>query len=700
MKITATLAIISLASSHRRGGGFANARLLAPNIEPLNPVIDFSDLAIKWVEQSERGPTISGHFMVHVNSALFDAYAAFEDGTTGVFTELAGLVQSALTPDLTVHAQLYAMADAAYDVITTLGQTLLNQKYLEIDNFENCTERLPILLGEAEALRDKVINEVNLVGDALTIAQSVSAAVSLAVLTRVTQDGSNYQNDFKDTTGYAVRPWCLPVPSLDDGIKDYDFLDGSYTFNTYNAVKANQVSNYGFATVHKRVKAGSIRLTETYQSLTEHGIFPPAKDGGQQFPLTAHWGGVSPLSLSSSSELRTPVFGPYGADGKLNDQWVEEAREVVNVACKQQDKVCPRCRAESEYWELGDEFPYPPGWWVLRATEIAREKGMGVKESLQVILGVSITVFDAGIASWEMKFFYDTVRPVTAINELFEGSKVCDWRGNQTAFIDDRDHWRPYQLRRNTVPPFPDIPSGHSAFSTSSSVVLRNLLGTNVFDYTTEPFKSRFDLVDGFDGDPDTGNELTVLNWKTFSQAADAAGYSRIYGGIHMMQGNILGLEMGARVGHSTLAYLRHLFGDENLGQDPVGDIFNNIIFGTGGDDAHLVAPCVQDSSVEVYGFYGDDGKEEILEFDDPGNCGPVSLFGGDGADTFRIGAKVTIQDYETQDSIVLLQEYDVITTSVTDSVTTVFIGGAAVLDVDGVWATNATNQLNIVFED
>ena len=67
--------------------GFANAdRNLqgTNNWRSLNPVIEFSDLVIRWVRESERGPTISGHFMVHVNVALFNAWAAFEDGTTGV----------------------------------------------------------------------------------------------------------------------------------------------------------------------------------------------------------------------------------------------------------------------------------------------------------------------------------------------------------------------------------------------------------------------------------------------------------------------------------------------------------------------------------------------------------------------------------------------------------------------------------------
>ena len=68
--------------------GFADAatrNLQGSNVwRSLNPVIEFSDLVIRWVRESERGPTISGHFMVHVNAALFNAWAAFEDGTTGV----------------------------------------------------------------------------------------------------------------------------------------------------------------------------------------------------------------------------------------------------------------------------------------------------------------------------------------------------------------------------------------------------------------------------------------------------------------------------------------------------------------------------------------------------------------------------------------------------------------------------------------
>lgn len=322
-----------------------------------------------------------------------------------------------------------------------------------------------------------------------------------------------------------------------------------------------------------------------------------------------------------------------------------------------------------------------------------------MKTTLQIILGTSITVFDAGIAAWDMKFAFDSVRPVTAVNELFFGSVVSDWTGetpgNRVANIDDRNFWRPYQLRRNASPPFPDVPSGHSVFSTSASVVLRNLLRTNVFDFTTEPFRSRFDTDKGFDGNPENGNEDVTLDFKTISQAADAAGYSRLLGGIHMMQGNVLGLEMGAKIGHSSLQFLRVIFGENDLGLDPVQDVNTDLVFGTGRDDALLVAPCGV-GPVEVFALYGNDTLESTVGE----GCGPVNLFGGFGADIFRIGgsvARATIQDYESdKDTILLLRESGSVTTSISNSVTTILVEGVPVASLDGNWSDS---DLNISFD-
>lgn len=653
-----------------------------------NPINDFVDLSLEWARLSERGPTISGHFMVMMNIAMFDAWAAFETGTTGIILDFG-----ALRTDAEEHVQLYAMTDAAYEVLTHMGGTICDQAYLEAVNGENAADILDDLNGRALTLKDDVMEVLSLDSDEIIKAKRVSTAVVDAILSHIETDGSNFQNQYMDSTEYAVSPWCSPMPTVDDGISDYDFLDRSYTFNTFDAVAAKDY--YGGTTpamaVHPKVLDGTLSLTETWQSLSQIGIFPGEADGGPQYPMTPHWGGVTSISMpTGGNSFRSVYVGPYNAGGDLRQEWIDETTELVDLGELQQPGNCPRCRAESEYWELGDSFVYPPGWWMSRANDLTRSLDLDVRTTLQIILGTSITVFDAGIAAWDMKFAFDSIRPVTAVNELFFGTMVSDWTGeapgNRVANIDERQFWRPYQLRRNASPPFPDVPSGHSVFSTSASVVLRNLLRTNVFDFTTEPFRSRFDTDKGFDGDLDNGNEDVTLDFKTISQAADAAGYSRLLGGIHMMQGNVLGLEMGAKIGHSSLQYLRRIFGEDDLGVDPVQDVNTDLVFGTGRDDALLVAPCGA-GPVEVYAMYGDD----ILESTVGEECGPVNLFGGFGADTFRIGgsvARATIQDYKSgEDTIILLRESGPLTISIDNSVTTILIDGVPVVALDGVWA-------------
>jgi len=68
-----------------------------------------------------------------------------------------------------------------------------------------------------------------------------------------------------------------------------------------------------------------------------------------------------------------------------------------------------------------------------------------------------------------------------------------------------------------TTPNFPEYTSGHSTFSGAAAGVLAAFYGTDDIVFTTTS-----------DGLP--GVERT---YTSFSQAAEEAGMSRIYGGIH-----------------------------------------------------------------------------------------------------------------------------------------------------------------------
>jgi hypothetical protein len=51
-----------------------------------------------------------------------------------------------------------------------------------------------------------------------------------------------------------------------------------------------------------------------------------------------------------------------------------------------------------------------------------------------------------------------------------------------------------------------------------------------------------------------------TLNWPTFTAAAEQAGLSRIYGGIHFDNANAAGLAVGRQVGARAFARARGMW--------------------------------------------------------------------------------------------------------------------------------------------
>jgi hypothetical protein len=105
------------------------------------------------------------------------------------------------------------------------------------------------------------------------------------------------------------------------------------------------------------------------------------------------------------------------------------------------------------------------------------------------------------------------------------------------------DEWLPYQPTTFPTPPFAEYSSGHSSFSAAGAEILRSFTGSDRLDgsVTFAAGSSRVEpgLVPARD---------VTVNWRTFSDAADQAGISRRYGGIHFAQGDLDGRAAGRAV--------------------------------------------------------------------------------------------------------------------------------------------------------
>jgi hypothetical protein len=116
--------------------------------------------------------------------------------------------------------------------------------------------------------------------------------------------------------------------------------------------------------------------------------------------------------------------------------------------------------------------------------------------------------------------------------------------------------WIPYQRRTFVTPAFPGFTSGHSTYSRSAAEVLTLLTGSPYFPgglggYTIPAGYLTFEA----------GPSAPVpMQWATYYDAADAAGQSRRYGGIHVYQDDYGGRTTGAQIGTAAVAHARQFY--------------------------------------------------------------------------------------------------------------------------------------------
>jgi hypothetical protein len=249
-----------------------------------------------------------------------------------------------------------------------------------------------------------------------------------------------------------------------------------------------------------------------------------------------HWGLVTPFA--SPPALPDPVPPPAPAG---TARFREQAEDLVAISARLSD----RQKAVAQYWADGPNSELPPGHWCLFAGFVSRRDGHDLEADVLLFFMLANALHDAGIETWHIKRRYDYVRPITAIRELFAGRRIRAWAGpGRDGQLIDGGQWRPYQEATVVTPPFAEYPSGHSTFSAAAGEILRRFTGSDAFGATTTVPAGSSRIEPGL-----VPAEDLTLRWDTFSAAADEAGLSRRYGGIHFEQGDLVGRAIGRAVG-------------------------------------------------------------------------------------------------------------------------------------------------------
>lgn len=238
--------------------------------------------------------------------------------------------------------------------------------------------------------------------------------------------------------------------------------------------------------------------------------------------LLPQWPYVTPFAMTSGDQFRSS--GPPALDSL---EYALDFTEVKNLGAAQSTARTAEQTHIALFWADGAGTVTPPGHWnrIAQTVAAAQHKTLGENARLFALLNMALA--DAAICAWDMKYIYDLWRPVTAIRQAeLDGNPATDPDPSWTSLL--------------VTPPFPTYVSGHSTFSGAAATVLARFFGTDQIAFT--------DVSQGVAGS---------RSFTNFSEAADEAGRSRIYGGIHYefdnQDGQTGGRALGAWVSEQYL---------------------------------------------------------------------------------------------------------------------------------------------------
>ncbi|MEN9558811.1 MAG: hypothetical protein RLZZ502_22 [Pseudomonadota bacterium] len=265
--------------------------------------------------------------------------------------------------------------------------------------------------------------------------------------------------------------------------------------------------------------------------------------------LVPHWQNVVPFALPTANAVRpTKLPAKYGSP-----EYLAQAKAILDISAN----LSEREKVIAEYWADGPSSETPPGHWQLFAQYVAARDKLNLDQEAKLFLALGNAVLDASIATWEAKRYYNYVRPISAIRHLYKGQQVNAWAGpNLGTKTVAGETWMPYQACTFITPPFAEYTSGHSAFSAAAAEVLSQFTGSPALNwsYTAAAGSNKFEQ--------NVPAVSVTLNWSTFQEAADQAGFSRRYGGIHFEDGDMEGRALGKKVGQLVMNKARMHWGD------------------------------------------------------------------------------------------------------------------------------------------
>lgn len=569
-------------------------RVEEPDGEEMSIARIWNETALSAIRIDFPNPGVHARNLFHLSAAMWDAWAAYDPVAVGYLHR-----ETAASTDIPA-ARREAISYAAYRLLSSRYQRSVNAS-------------------ASQLLIDFLMEDLGYPTDFTSLEGDSPAAlgnrVASALLSWSATDGSLEGDNYHD---FSYRP---ANPALDLS-RSGTILQNPNRWQPLRFEVA--LSQNGLFTLQTQIYAGSqwgdvrpFALTRRERPYLDPGL-PPQWDGpgsndyiqetlevirygslldpeeSVMLDISPKGRGLNTLGQNDGNghgSVTNPITGlPY------QEQWVKEADYG---------------RAIAEYWADGPDSETPPGHWNKLANDVSdhpdlqrRFKGEGneldrLEWDVKLYFALNAALHDAAVAAWDCKSFYDYVRPISTIRYLSglgelpetpgliekitksssapgerhalllaSGAEIGDtairvWggepadlneaTGNQWILGED---WLPYQRATFVTPAFAGYVSGHSTFSRAGAEVLSAFTGDSYFP---GGMGSHFVPAGSLEFEFGPSEDLS-LQWATYFDAADEAGLSRLYGGIHFPVDDGPGRIMGSTAGIQSMNLVESYF--------------------------------------------------------------------------------------------------------------------------------------------
>jgi hypothetical protein len=300
--------------------------------------------------------------------------------------------------------------------------------------------------------------------------------------------------------GILDQDYAAELAQVPDGpAKDKGIRLGEQVANELLAIRATDGSNVPAPPFVAGTNPGDYRST------------PPNFPA----PVFTTWGQVTPFVLQRGDQFR-----PAPPPALTSNAYASAINEVQSLGS------ATSTTRTAEQTEIG-RFWNPPiqNFWNQIAQSAALEHHSDLPTTARLFAALNLSFADSAIAFYDAKYAYRLWRPVTAI-------RLAGTDGNPNTVADP--NWLPLA---GTTPADPSYPGAHSTISAAGADVLARFYGDN------DSFSVASPALPG-----------VTRSFTSFSDAAQEAGLSRIFAGVHTRLDHLAGLALG----HEVAGFVLH----------------------------------------------------------------------------------------------------------------------------------------------